>query len=45
MDGIFPYGIKVGKVIKLYKNDITQKVYIKPYAKIIGQRYFLLYKD
>jgi len=45
MDSIFPYGIKVGKVvdIKVYEN--TKEVLVKPYAKTLGERNFFITKD
>lgn len=42
MDGIFPYGIKVGIVQKKIKNKITQTAFIKPFATTLGKRYFFI---
>lgn len=43
MDSIFPYGIKVGKVvdIKIYEN--TKEVLAKPYANTFGNRDYFIY--
>lgn len=45
MDSIFPYGVKVGKVvdIKVYEN--TKEVLVKPYAKTLGERNFFIIDD
>lgn len=45
MDSIFPYGVKVGKVvdIKVYEN--TKEVLVKPYAKTLGMRNFFITYD
>jgi len=44
MDGIFPYGINVGIITKITKDDTTQTAYLKPFAKVFGVRNFLIYK-
>lgn len=43
MDSIFPYGIKVGKVIKINNQENSNEVLVKPYAKTLGDRYFYIY--
>ncbi len=43
MDKIFPFGIKVGRVTEVIKNDKTQTVMIKPYADIVSQRALFIY--
>lgn len=43
MDNIFPYGIKVGKVISIDIQDNIQEVVITPYAKNFGNRNYYIY--
>lgn len=45
MDNIFPFGIKVAKVVKIIDNENTKTVLAKSYAKILGQRYFYTIKS
>jgi len=45
MDGIFPYGVKVGKVVTIKVYDNTKEVLVKPYAKTYGERNFFITKD
>ncbi len=42
MDSIFPYGIKVGKVVEIKVFDNTKEVLVKPYAKTLGTRNFFM---
>jgi rod shape-determining protein MreC len=44
MDKIFPYGIKVGKVLSIKSKENTQEVLIKPYATTLNTRYFYIIK-
>jgi len=44
MDKIFPYGIKVGKVLNIKSKENTQEVLIKPYATTLNTRYFYIIK-
>lgn len=44
MDGIFPFGIKVGKVSKIDIQDNIQEISITPYAKTLGNRNYYLYE-
>jgi len=44
MDNIFPYGIKVGKVISISRSKITQKVIASTYSNYLGSRYLYLIK-
>jgi len=43
MDNLFPYGIKVGKVISFKINENTQQVLVEPYASVTKEREFYLY--
>ncbi|RXK04973.1 rod shape-determining protein MreC [Halarcobacter bivalviorum] len=45
MDNIFFEGLKVGKVVKIKKMQDMQKVEIEPYAKVLRQKYFFVYKN
>ena len=44
MDSIFPYGIKVGKVITLNKDENIQEIIVEPYADTEGNRNYYLYE-
>lgn len=44
-DNIFPYGIKVAQVLHIQNNENTKTVIAKPYAKVLGTRYFYLIKE
>lgn len=44
MDSIFPYGIKVGKVVDINKDENIQEVIVEPYADTVGNRKFYLYE-
>ena len=43
MDGIFPFGIKVGKVTKIDIQDNIQEILVEPYAQTLGNRDYYLY--
>jgi len=45
MDSIFPYGIKVGKVVGINKDENIQEVIVQPYADTVGNRNFYLYEN
>ena len=45
MDNIFYEGIKVGKVVGVKKLQDMQEVEIKPYANVLKQKYFYVYKN
>ena len=45
MDNLFPYGLKVGKVVRVKINENTKEVYVSAYAKTIETREFYLYKN
>lgn len=45
MDAIFPFGIKVGKVIDIKVYENTKEVLVKPYAKTLGERDFFIMDD
>jgi len=45
MDSIFPYGIKVGKVEKINRDENIQEVIVRAYADTIGNRDFYLYEN
>jgi len=45
MDSVFPFGIKVGKVLSINTQDNIQEVLIKPYATTLGNRNYFLYKN
>jgi len=45
MDSIFPYGIKVGKVVEIINHENTNEVIVQPYAKTLGSREFYLYSS
>jgi rod shape-determining protein MreC len=45
MDSIFPYGVRVGKVQDINIKENTKEVFVKPYAQILGNRDFYLYKN
>lgn len=44
MDNIFFEGLKVGKVVGIKKMQDMQEVQIEPYAKVLTQKYFFVYK-
>ncbi len=44
MDSIFPFGIKVGKVEEVKKDENIQEVYVRPYANTLGNREYYLYE-
>ena len=44
MDNIFFEGLKVGKVVSIRKMQDIQEVTIKPYAKVLKQKSFFVYK-
>lgn len=44
MDGIFFEGLRVGKVIKINKQQDMQEAIIEPYAKVLKQKSFFVYK-
>jgi len=41
-DGIFPQGIKVGRVLFVNELVNTKNVIIKPYAKVLSKKYFYI---
>ncbi len=43
MDNIFFEGLKVGKVISINKMADMQEAIIKPYAKVLQEKYFYIY--
>ncbi|MEA2017312.1 MAG: rod shape-determining protein MreC [Campylobacterota bacterium] len=43
MDSIFPYGVKVGKVIDIIIHENTKNVIVSPYADTLGNRDYYLY--
>lgn len=43
MDNIFPYGIKVGKVIDFEIQDNMQLVFVEPYANALSYKEFFIY--
>lgn len=45
MDGIFPLGIKVGRVVSIEKNDNTQTILALPYVETLGKRDFYLFNN
>lgn len=45
MDNIFFEGLKVGKVVGIKKMQDMQEIEIKPYAKVLKQKYFFVYKN
>ncbi|PIF04031.1 MAG: hypothetical protein CSA86_03740 [Arcobacter sp.] len=45
MDNIFPFGIKVGKVINIDIQDNIQELLVSPYAKTLGNRDYYLYDN
>lgn len=45
MDNIFPYGIKVAKVLNIKKGENTNTIYALPYAHTLGKRYFYIIKN
>lgn len=45
MDYIFPFGIKVGKVVAIDKDENIQQVYVEPYANTYGTREYFFYKS
>jgi len=45
MDSVFPFGVKVGKVLSIHTDDNIQEVLVQPYAKTLGNRNYFLYKD
>jgi rod shape-determining protein MreC len=44
LDNIFPYGIKVGKVIDYEVKDNMQLVFVQPYANALSYEEFFIYK-
>ncbi len=44
MDNIFPYGIKVGKVVSIQNGENTKSVLAKPYGDTVGKRFFYIVK-
>ncbi len=44
MDGIFFEGLKVGKVVSIKKMQDIQEATIAPYAKVLKQKSFFVYK-
>ena len=44
MDNIFYEGIKVGKVVKIKKMQDMQTIEIEPYADVLKEKYFFVYK-
>jgi rod shape-determining protein MreC len=44
MDNIFPYGIKVAKVISIRNGENTKTVFAKPYGDTVGKRFFYTIK-
>lgn len=45
MDGIFPFGIKVGKVVHIEEDENTKTVKAKPYASTLGKRFFYIIEN
>lgn len=45
MDNIFFKGLKVGKVVGINKMADMQEAIIKPYAQVLKQRFFYVYKQ
>ena len=45
MDSIFPYGIKVGKVVDVIINENTKNIIVSPYADTLGTRDYYLYTN
>jgi len=45
MDSIFPFGVKVGKVIQIKEYENTKEVLVKPYGKTLGERNFFIIDD
>ena len=45
MDNIFFEGLKVGKVVGIKKMQDMQEIEIEPYAKVLTQRNFFVYKN
>lgn len=45
MDSIFPFGVKVGKVIQIKEYENTKEVLVKPYGKTLGERNFFITYD
>lgn len=43
MDGIFPVGVKVGKVVKVFSGQITKEVLVKPYSNPYKYKQFYVY--
>lgn len=43
MDNIFPYGIKVGKVVDFEIQDNMQLVFVEPYANALSYKEFFIY--
>lgn len=43
MDSIFPYGIKVGKVVGIIVHENTKDVIVSPYADTLGTRNYFIY--
>ena len=44
-DGVFPYGIRIGKVVAQKDNLHTKMAIIEPYSDGIGKKYFYLLKE
>ncbi len=45
MDSIFPYGIKVGKVVDVKINENTKNIIVAPYADTLGTRDYYLHTN
>lgn len=45
MDTIFPFGIKVGKVLSIKVGENTKQIEVRPYGTTLGVRNFLVYKN
>jgi rod shape-determining protein MreC len=43
MDNIFPYGVKVGKVVDFEIQDNMQLVFVEPYANALSYKEFFIY--
>jgi rod shape-determining protein MreC len=45
MDNIFYKGVKVGRVVDIEKNGITQEAIVKPYANVYDKDFFYIYRS
>ncbi len=45
MDNVFFEGVKVGKIVEIEKYPTMQKAYVKPYANILNQKYYFIYRN